>query len=118
MVGPRRTRTTYLKGRLSQSVANESPRAGRLGSGGGRSWSLLVPPEHTHAAEGVPPARSALPLVHREVQPAGMGILEGPAAVCIALGLDQVDRLGPPLVRSGGRPARVGGAPGDAAAAA
>src|SRR5215813_13245533 len=84
-----------------RSPSNPLPRAGRPGSGGGRSWSLLVPPEHTHGPEGVPPARSALTLVHREVQPAGMGILEGPAAIRIALGLDQVDSLGHPLVRNG-----------------
>ena len=42
---------------------------------GARSWSLLVPPEHTHGPKGIPPARSTLAFVQREVHPAGMGIL-------------------------------------------
>src|SRR5438552_5469090 len=67
----------------------------------------LEPPEHTHSPEGVPPARSALALVHRKVQPAGMWILGGPPAVHIALGLDQVDRLGHPLVWNGACRAQV-----------
>src|SRR3989442_6671675 len=83
------------------------PSAGRPGSGGDRSWSLLVPPEHAHGPQSVPPARSSLALVHGEVQPAAMGILEGPGAVRIALGLDQVDRLGQPLVRNGAGRAHV-----------
>ena len=36
-----------------------------------------------------------------------MGILEGPATVRIALGLDQVDRLGHPLVRNSAGRAQV-----------
>src|SRR6184192_509472 len=77
-------------------------------SGRGRqSLSLVVPAEHARGAEGVPPARSPLALVHREVHLAGMRILEGPAAVRTALGLDQVDRLGHPLVRNGAGRAQV-----------
>src|SRR5467141_4145435 len=77
-------------------------------SGRGRhSLSLVVPAEHARGAEGVPPARSPLALVHREVQLAGMGILEGPAAARIAFELDQVDRLGHPLVGNGAGRAQV-----------
>src|ERR1700736_954276 len=72
-----------------------------------QSLTLAVPAEHTHGPEGVPPARSPLALVYREVQLTGMGILEGPAAVRTALGLDQVDRLGHPLVRNGAGRAQV-----------
>src|SRR5436305_15001817 len=70
------------------------PSAGRGESGGDRSWSLLVPPEHAHGPQGVPPARSPLALVHREAQLAGTGMLEGPASVRIALGFDDLDRPG------------------------
>src|SRR5713101_5449243 len=66
----------------------------------GRSWSLPAPPEHTQGPKGVPPARSALALVHREVHLAGMGIFERPATLHVALGLDQLDRLRHPLVGS------------------
>src|SRR5712671_286706 len=72
-----------------------------------RWWSLVVPPEHTHRPQGVPPAWFAFALVHRKVLPAGMGILERPAAIRIALGLDQVDRLGQPLIGSGAGGAQI-----------
>src|SRR2546428_4074219 len=72
-----------------------------------QSRSLVVPAEYARRAEGVPPARSPLALVHREVQLAGMGIVESPAALRLALGLDQVDRLGHPLVPDGAGPAQV-----------
>src|SRR5256885_11070229 len=91
----------YLPERFSN--APSLPRPGR----GRQSLSLVVPAEHARGAEGVPPARSPLALVHREVQLAGMGILQGPAAVRIALGLNQVDRLGHPLVRNGAGRAQV-----------
>src|SRR5438045_6595593 len=103
-----------IRDSLARSVARPDqltqpalPSAGRGESGGDRSWSLLVPPEHAHGPEGVPPTRSPLALVQREVQLAGMGILEGPAAVRIALGLDQVDRPGHSLVRNGAGRAQV-----------
>src|SRR5258708_25701367 len=59
------------------------------------------PPEHAHGPERIPQARSALPLVHREMHATGMGVLEGPAAIGIALGLDEVNRLRHSFVGSG-----------------
>src|SRR5438094_3970620 len=103
-----------IRDSLARSVARPDqltqpalPSAGRGESGGDRSWSVLVPLEHALGPQAVPPARSPLALVNREVQLAGMGILEGPAAVRIALGLDQVDRLGHPLVRNSAGRAQV-----------
>src|SRR5438067_1287563 len=96
---------------LTAGSALASPRQSGTSSRRSRSWSLLVPPEHTHGPEGVPPAWYAFALVHRKVRPAGMGILEGPAAIRIALGLDQVDRLGHPLIRNGAGRAQVVEAP-------
>src|SRR5713226_3766020 len=59
----------------------------------GRSRSLFVPPEHTHGPEGIPPARSAVALVHREMHAAGMGVFLGPAAPRGTLGLHHVAQL-------------------------
>jgi hypothetical protein len=72
-----------------------------------QSRSLVVPAEDAHGAKGVPPARFPLALVDREVHLAGMGILDGPAALRVALGLDQIDRLGQPLIRDSAGRAQV-----------
>src|SRR5438105_2546142 len=45
-------------------------------------------------AQGIPSARIALALVDLEVHLAGMGVLEWPSALGVALGPDVVDRLG------------------------
>ena len=62
--------------------------------------SLCVPAEHAQGAEGVPPARPALALVRLDRHRAGVPGLERPPAVAVALGRDQVDRLGHALVGS------------------
>src|SRR3981081_2880621 len=72
-----------------------------------RNLTIAIPPQHPHRPKRVPLARFALALVHREMQPARMGILEGPPTVRIALGLDEFDRLGHPLVRRDARAAHV-----------
>src|SRR2546421_12963230 len=80
----RNQRFESATGYLPELISN-APALARSGRGR-QSLSLVVPDENARGAEGVPPARSPLALVHREVQPAGMGILKGPAAVRIALG--------------------------------
>ena len=50
--------------------------------------------EHPQGAQGVPPARPAIALVHLERHLAGVLGLERPPAVGVALGRDQVDCLG------------------------
>src|SRR5437762_13671467 len=72
-----------------------------------RSAGRPVPPEYTHRPERVPPARSALAFVHREMKPARVWILERPAAIGVALRLQEADRLRDPLVRSGACRAQI-----------
>src|SRR6266496_3201853 len=59
---------------------------------------LFVPAEHPQGAEGVPAAWPTLALVGLDRHVARVSDVERPAAVAVALGRDQVDRLGHPLV--------------------
>src|SRR6185437_669920 len=68
---------------------------------------LFVPPEDAHGPERVPPARLAFAVIDREIQLAGMRVLQRPAPVRVTLGPDQPDRLGRPVVGGGAGRAQV-----------
>jgi hypothetical protein len=48
--------------------------------------------------KGVPTARLAVAFIHVEVDPTGMGVLQGPSSVRVPLALHKADGLGGPLI--------------------
>src|SRR5439155_21924522 len=80
------TRLADPPARIEAGIASAEPglELGRPGLG---------PAQHPHRAQGIPSARLALAIVDLEVQLAGMGVLERPSALGVALGPDDVDRL-------------------------
>src|SRR5712692_7387388 len=83
-------------------AATERP-TGLRSSGG----AMLVPVQHPHRAESVPAAGLALTFIHLEVDRTRVRILQGPASVFGSLALDEIDRLGPPVVRFDARTLHV-----------
>src|SRR2546425_8310663 len=64
----------------------------RAPSGVGRA-SLLVPTEDPQRAQRVPPAGPAIAVLEREMDRAGMRVLQKPRAVSLSLGSQQINRL-------------------------
>src|SRR2546427_7241754 len=61
--------------------------------------ALLVPTEDPQRAQGVPPAGPTIAVLEREVDRAGMGVLQKPRPVGLLLGSEQINRFVHPRVR-------------------
>ena len=89
-------RTVALR-RVHSSLGREAQLGAKRDRGSGSG--LLVPAEDTQRPQRVPPAGPTVAVLEREVDLAGMRVLQQPGAIGLLLGSEQVDRFVHPRVR-------------------